>query len=68
MRIPLMPFNHVSYFKPFKIAFQKVKDVAMASRNYIEPNKIILTKWVDQVLAHALTKRNIKFGFRALGI
>jgi hypothetical protein len=58
----------VSYFKPFKIAFQKVRNVAMASRNYIEPNKITLTKWVDQVLKHALTKRNIKSGFRAFDI
>jgi len=39
----------VSYFKPFEIALQNVKNVVMASRNYMEPNKITLTLWVDQV-------------------
>ncbi len=37
----------------------------MVNRNYMEPNKIILVKWVDRVLKHALTKRNIKYGFKA---
>lgn len=31
----------------------------------MEPNKITLVGWVDQVLEHALTKRNIKSGFKA---
>jgi hypothetical protein len=37
----------VSYFKPFKITFQRARDVAMANRNYMEPNKITLAIWVD---------------------
>jgi hypothetical protein len=37
----------VSCFKPFKIAFQKVRDATMANRNYIKPDNIILAGWVD---------------------
>ncbi len=39
----------------------------MASKNYMELNKITLAKWVDQALEHAMTKTNIKFGFNATG-
>jgi hypothetical protein len=37
-------------FKPFKTAIQRVRDVAMASKNYMELDNIILTKWVDHAL------------------
>jgi len=37
----------------------------MANRNYMEPNKIILARWVDHVLKQALTKKYVKFGFMA---
>jgi hypothetical protein len=45
----LQPLD-VSYFKPFKTTFQRARDVTMASRNYMEPNKITLAVWVDHVL------------------
>jgi hypothetical protein len=63
----LQPLD-VSYFKPFKIAFQRVRDAVIASRNYMEPDKITLARWVDQALKQALTKKNIKFKFRASSI
>jgi hypothetical protein len=37
----------MSCFKPFKIAFRKVKDVAMFKNNHMELDKIILARWVD---------------------
>lgn len=37
----------------------------MAKRYYMESNKIILTRWVDQALDHPLTKQNIKSRFKA---
>jgi hypothetical protein len=40
----------------------------MYNKNYIELDKIILDKWVDQTLEQALTKRNIKFDFRVVGV
>jgi len=43
----LQPLD-VSCFKPFKITFRKVKDVAMSRSNHMEPNKITLARWVDQ--------------------
>jgi hypothetical protein len=42
--------SDVSCFKPFKIAFRRVKSVIMANKNYTKPNKITVTKWVDQAL------------------
>jgi hypothetical protein len=52
----LQPFN-VSCFKPFETAFRKVRDAIMASKNYMELDKITLAKWVDQVLKQTLTKK-----------
>jgi hypothetical protein len=63
----LQPLD-ISYFKPFKTAFQKVKDAIMASRNYMEPNKITLIALVDQALKQTLIKRDIKFKLRASSI
>jgi hypothetical protein len=40
----------ISCFKPFKTTFRRVRDVAMANKNYMELYTITLTKWVDQVL------------------
>jgi hypothetical protein len=37
----------------------------MAKKYHMEPNKIILTRWVDQALYHSFTKQNIKSRFRA---
>jgi len=46
-------------FKPLKITFRKVKDVAIFINNHMGPNKITLTRWpVNQALEHSLTKIN----------
>ncbi len=45
----LQPLD-VSYFKPFKIAFRKKKDIPMVKNNHCEPEKCTLTKWVEKVL------------------
>ncbi len=37
----------MSCFKPFKIAFRKVKDVVMFKNNHMELDKIIIARWVD---------------------
>lgn len=50
---------HVSYFKPFKTTFIKVKDLAMFLKNHMELDKITLVGWVDQVLEQSLTKKNL---------
>jgi hypothetical protein len=39
----LQPLN-VSCFKPLKITFRKVRDVAMSRSNHMEPNKITLSR------------------------
>ncbi len=41
---------------------------AMVERNYIEPNKITLARWVDKTLDLALTRQNIMSGFKGIGI
>ncbi len=38
---------YVFYFKPFKTTLKKVKDAAISRSNHMEPNKIILVRWVD---------------------
>jgi len=63
----LQPLD-VSCFKPFKIAFRKVRDATMFRSNHMEPDKIILIGWVDQALEQSLTKKHIKFGFRTIGL
>jgi hypothetical protein len=42
----LQPLD-VFYFKPFKIAFRKVRDVTMFKSSHMEPSKIILARWVN---------------------
>ncbi len=36
--------------------------------NHMEPNNITFTNWVNQVLEHSLTKKNIKFGCKVINI
>jgi hypothetical protein len=50
---------HVSYFKPFKTTFIKVKDSAMSKNNHMELDKITLVWWVDQAFEQSLTKKNL---------
>jgi hypothetical protein len=45
----LQPLD-VACFKPFKTTFEKERDGAMANKNYIKLNKIILAAWVDETL------------------
>jgi hypothetical protein len=40
----------MTYFKPFKNAFIRVKDFVLAINNYFELDKIILVGWVDKAL------------------
>jgi hypothetical protein len=40
----------------------------MFSRNYIEPNKLALARWVDKALDQALTRKNIMLGFKGIRI
>jgi hypothetical protein len=61
------PLN-VNYFKPFKMAFKKEKNNSMVRNNYNEPNKATLAMWVDKALDIALSKKNIKSGFKVIGI
>jgi len=63
----LQPLDVVC-FNPFKITFWKERNVAMASNNYIEPNKITLANTVKKVLNQTLTKKNIFSKFRVIGI
>jgi hypothetical protein len=44
----------VTYFKPFKNAFIRVKDFVMAINNYFELEKIILVGWVNKALEKSL--------------
>jgi hypothetical protein len=47
----------VSCFKPFKITFRKVRNVAMSRNNHMEPNKITLDGRVNKVLKQSLIKK-----------
>jgi len=57
----------VAYFKPFKIAFRKERNITMVRRNYTEPHKIALVRWVDKTLNLAQTKKNIMSWFKGIG-
>jgi hypothetical protein len=48
---------HVSYFKPFKTTFRKVRDSTMSKNNHMELDKITFVGWVDQALEQSLTKK-----------
>jgi hypothetical protein len=63
----LQPLD-VSYFKPFKTTLNNNYYYSMVSNNYKEPNKIIFANWVDKALNAALSKRNLKNGFKVIGI
>jgi hypothetical protein len=52
----LQPLD-VSCFKPFKTTFRKVQDAAMFRSNHMEPNKITLAGWVNQVVNQSFTKK-----------
>jgi hypothetical protein len=40
----------------------------MVRNNYIEPNKVTLTRWMDTTLDQSLFLKNIKSGFKVMGI
>jgi len=40
----------------------------MAKNNLLQPNIIILAKWVDEALQQSLKNENIKFGFKVCEI
>jgi hypothetical protein len=40
----------------------------MVSNNYKEPDNIAFANWVDKALDATLSKRNIKNGFKVIGI
>jgi len=64
----LQPLD-VSYFKPFKTTLNNNNNNNnMVSNNYKEPNKIIFANWVDKALDAALSKTNLKNGFKVIGI
>jgi hypothetical protein len=46
----------VTYFKPFKTAFRKERNVAMAKNNFLELDKVTLVEWLDKVLQQSLKK------------
>jgi hypothetical protein len=45
----LQPLD-VACLKSFKITFRKESNTTMVTRNYIEPNKITLMRWVNKTL------------------
>ncbi len=56
---------YVFCLKPFKTTLKKFKDATMFKNNHIQPNKIIMAKWVDQAIDQCFTNKNIKVGFQA---
>jgi len=63
----LQPLD-VTCFKPFKIALKNKWNATMAKNNLLQPNIIILAKWVDEALQQSLKNENIKFGFKVCEI
>ncbi len=63
----LQPLD-MSWFKIFKTTFRKEKDSAMSKNICKEPNKIVLVGWVEKTLDLGLSKQNIKYGFKVIGI
>ncbi len=59
---------YVLCLKPFKIAFRKESNGAMAKKNYIEHGKIVLTRWINKALNQTLAKKNITLRFRTIEI
>jgi hypothetical protein len=58
----------VAYFKPFKVAFKKERDITMVKMNYTKPNKITLVGGVNKTLNLALPKKNIMSRFKGTWI
>jgi hypothetical protein len=58
----------VTCFKPFKIALKNKRNATMEKKNLLQPNIIILAKWVDKALQQSLKKENIKFGLKVCEI
>ncbi len=52
----LQPLD-VSYFKPLKTTFIKVKYATMFRKNHMTLDKITLVGWVDKALEQSLTKK-----------
>jgi len=52
-------------FQPFKTTFKKFRDATLFKSNPIEPNKIIIIKWVNQAIDECFTNKNIKVEFQA---
>jgi hypothetical protein len=63
----LQPLD-MACFKPFKTNLKKERDITMVRRNYIEPYKITLVRWVDKTLNLALTKQNYMSRFKGTEI
>jgi hypothetical protein len=54
--------------KAFKTKFKKEKNAITTINKYNEPNKIILSRWVDKALNQLMTKQNIKAWFKVARI
>ena len=63
----LQPLD-VSCFKPFKIAFRKIRDRWLLRSKTKAVDKRTLCEWTSQALQTALTPKNIMSGFRVTGI
>jgi hypothetical protein len=63
----LQPLD-VSCFKPFKQAFHLERDVWTLRNKSKGASKEVLESWVSAALQKALTEKNIKSGFRIIGI
>jgi hypothetical protein len=55
-------------FKPFKQAFRLLRDVWILRNKSRGASKEVLTKWISAALHKALSKKNIKSGFRTTRI
>ncbi len=51
------PYIHLR-LQAFQNNIRKTKGWGYGKKNHIEPNKIILTKWVNKALNQSLTKHN----------
>jgi hypothetical protein len=63
----LQPLD-VSCFKHFKTTCLKKRYNSMFNNNYKEPYNITFANWVDKTLDAILSKKNIKNGFKVIGI
>ena len=63
----LQPLD-ISCFKPFKQAVRTYKDIWTTKNIGNKTRKEDLAQWISLALTKGLTHKNIKFGFRAVGI